>query len=83
MEPGKRQAEIHFTKEGVRPQVEVVVPQGTLSKDLVRIHEIIDNDLIPRLTGCGGCYSGLDLIVRNRLDQVIRVDLESGQIIGR
>jgi len=59
--------------------IEVVVPQGTKSADLAKVLSVV---LVPGVVGklprtCNTCTSGDHLLIREQLDAVINVDLES------
>ena len=77
-----RIAEIGYSKDLGR--LEVVVPTGTRFKDLSKIFErLAADDLVARLPrGCQQCTSGDHLNIRERLENVIRVDLDRNVIIG-
>jgi hypothetical protein len=82
----KRQAaslDISLTKVGPsgRPQAEVLVAPSTPVDQiagLVRKHVTRNTDLLRKvgLRACGACLSGLDIWIRHRFDEVIRVDLK-------
>jgi hypothetical protein len=68
-----RVAEVSYSKDSRR--LEVFVPQGTKRADLVKVLAV--GDLLSRLPrGCPACISGDHLIIRERFDPVIRVDLD-------
>lgn len=83
MEDLKRLAEVHYSTEGPVPVVELVVPHGTRLLDLLKAQETISRELLPGLTprGCQACISGSSLIIRERFENVIRINLEDGQLI--
>jgi hypothetical protein len=73
-------AEVGYGKDGVVPRIEVVLPHGTKLKDLARFKF---QDFVARLPrGCQACLSGEPLIIRERLEHVVRIDLETGKVIG-
>lgn len=80
----KKTAEVQYTQEGPRPVVEMIVPHGTLLRDALKGQELLSRELFPKLTprGCLPCISGVHFIIRERLERVIQVDLEAGQIVG-
>jgi len=71
-------AQIHYHKNERR--LEVVVPRGTLPNATARLNETLTKDLIPKLTGHQGCFSGLDFIIREELADIVQIDLETGKI---
>jgi hypothetical protein len=76
-----RTAEIQYSPDYSR--IELVVPQGTKVSQLTPILEALGRGKfggLPR--GCPNCTSGDHLTIRERLEHVIRVDLETGSIIG-
>ena len=79
----KRIAELHYSKERPIPVAELVVPHGTRLLDLLKVQDLISREVLPQISprGCQACLSGCDLIIRERLENVIRVDLDAGQII--
>lgn len=78
-----KHAEIHYTKEGPAPRVELVVPYGTTVSSTFRVLEVIEKEVISKITprGCQPCYSGVHFNIRERLENVLTVDLESGKIM--
>jgi hypothetical protein len=81
--PQKHTAEVQISREGAMPVVEVSVPHGTRLVDLVKLNDLISREINPKVSprGCGPCLSGLDFRIRERFEEVIRVDLEAMQII--
>ncbi len=76
-----RVAELHYSKEERR--FELVVPRGTKFSELGKIIDLMSRDIVGKLPrGCTPCTSGDHFAIRERLEQVIRVDLEHGKIIG-
>jgi hypothetical protein len=74
-------AEIGYSKE--TNQFELVVPHGTKTAEL---HSIISSlqtkNLVARLPrGCNTCLSGSQWNIRERLQEVINVDLNTFQVI--
>ena len=67
-----RVVEVGYSKD--RRNLEVVVPAGTRTADLPRL---FGPDFLARLPrGCEACISGDHLLIRERLENVIRVDLD-------
>jgi hypothetical protein len=75
-------AEVGYSKD--QKQIEVVVPHGTKSADLSKvIGTLVSKGIVGRLPrGCTTCTSGDHLLIRERLENVIRVDLEKGTVVG-
>jgi len=80
---GNRVAQIQYTTSGMAPLVELTIPHGTRMKDLFKVQELISRDIISKISprGCEACTSGVHLVIREELENVIRVDLDSAQII--
>jgi hypothetical protein len=81
----QRLAEIHYTVQGSIPRVEITLPPGTPLQELSKVFEIFSKDLKGKLSprGCDTCHSGCHFFVRERLEEVVRVDLDQGRIIPR
>lgn len=78
------QAEIFLRQsKGQRPKVEIQVPQGTSLEISRKLESLVYEKLITRLGlgACPNCRSGLDVLVKERFDDVIRVDLDSFRIV--
>jgi hypothetical protein len=74
-------ATIHFSKVGGTPTLDVIVPQGTLPNATARLNEYLTRELIPRVTGHPGCYSGVDFRLREaEVENTFRVNLETGKV---
>ncbi|HEX3151561.1 MAG TPA: hypothetical protein VHR66_26025 [Gemmataceae bacterium] len=74
--------EIQYAMEGTRPVVELVVPHGTKLLDLAKATDSISKQLLPKIgpRGCQACISGVHFTIRERLENVVQVDLETGKI---
>jgi hypothetical protein len=83
MNEPKLLAEVQYTTEGPRPIVELIVPHGTRLLDVLKAQETISRELLPKLTprGCQACISGSSLIIRERLENVVQINLEDGKFI--
>ena len=79
----KQFAEVHFSKEGLFPIVEVTLPYKMRLIDTLKLQDLLSRELIPGISprGCLPCISGAHLIIRERFENVIRVDLEAMQIV--
>lgn len=75
-------AEFGYSKDMKR--IEVVVPHGTKHGDLSKVMAVLfSKDVLSRLPrGCSTCTSGDHLLIRERLDSVIRVDLNKGVVVA-
>jgi hypothetical protein len=78
-----RVGELHFSKEGPMPVAELIVPHGTKLNDLLKVQELISREVLPEISprGCLPCISGCHLIIRERLENVLQVDLDAVRII--
>ena len=75
-------AELSYDANGPQPIMELAVPHGTPVRSILKSMELItelNRKLSPR--GCEACLSGTHLIIRERFEEVIRVDLEKGAFI--
>ncbi|HEY6202467.1 MAG TPA: hypothetical protein VI056_05440 [Candidatus Limnocylindria bacterium] len=82
MEPTKRMAELGYSEKYAK--IELVIPHGTKTAEFGKISGKLLGDFIARLPrGCQACLSGESLIVRERLEHVLQIDLERMEIIGR
>ncbi len=77
-----RVAEVGYSKDLNR--IEVVVPHGTKTANLGEVLGVLfSKDIVARLPrGCSACTSGDHLLIRERLEEVIRVDLDKKAVIG-
>ena len=78
----ERIADLGYSKDLGR--IEAVVPHGTRVSELAKIVDILfSKDIAAHLPrGCQACTSGDHLIIRERLENVLRVDLNKKTIIG-
>lgn len=79
-----REAQVFFHQQkGARPIVELQVPAGT-SLDVTRkLEDLVYEKIAPeilRMGPCPNCRSGLDLFVKERFENVVRVDLNTYNI---
>jgi hypothetical protein len=71
--------------KGARPLVEVQVPADTTLDVSRKLEDLVYTKVAPellRLGPCPNCRSGLDLIVKERFEDVLRVNLETFQVRG-
>jgi hypothetical protein len=75
-------AELSYSKH--TNQLELVVPHGTKTADLHNIVTSLNKGgfvaKLPR--GCNTCLSGAQFNIRERLQEVINVDLETFKAVG-
>jgi len=77
----QRVAELHYSEDYNR--IELVVPHGTKTAQLGKLLEVVSREALARLPrGCTQCTSGDHLLIRERLEHVIRVDLDKGTVLG-
>ncbi len=81
MEARQRLAELGYSEK--YGKLELVLPYGTKSADFAKISDRLFSDLVGRLPrGCQACLSGESLFVRERLEHVLQIDLESMEIVA-
>jgi hypothetical protein len=76
-------AELSYTKTAPKMgTIELLVPHGTKLKEIAKLRELVFNDLIAKLPrACGNCHSGDNFVIRERLDPVIRVDIQTLRVV--
>jgi hypothetical protein len=79
----ERIADFGYSKDLGR--IEAIVPHGTRTAELSSILDVLfSKDIAAHLPrGCQACTSGDHLIIRERLENVLRVDLDKKAIVGR
>jgi len=78
---GARLAEVGYSEKYRR--LELSVPYGTKAAELAKLSDRLFVDVLTRLPrGCQPCLSGEDLFIRERLEHVLQVDLDSMEIVG-
>jgi hypothetical protein len=75
-------AEIQYSVLEKGPVVHLTVPKGTKLTQLDKVTNMLSRELIPKLVprGCQACLSGADYFIRERLENVLHVDLATGKI---
>lgn len=73
-------AEIRVSKIGRQPTVTIGVPDGLKMKDITRLLEVVSEEILPDLTGCQPCNSGVPIFIET-FDDVVRIDLQKFQRI--
>jgi hypothetical protein len=82
MERMQHLAELGYSEK--YEKIEVLVPHGTKSVELAKFSDRLFGDLIGRLPrGCQACLSGESLFIRERLEHVLQIDLESMEVVGQ
>jgi hypothetical protein len=81
MEPGgERVAQLSYNGKG---QLELAIPYGMKTAELAKLREALFTDLIGRLPrGCPACLSGDNLVIRERFEHVVQIDLDRMDVIG-
>jgi hypothetical protein len=82
MENYQRLAELGYSEK--YGKVELVLPHGTKTADFARLSDRLFVDIFSKLPrGCQACLSGESFLVRERLENVLQVDLEKMEIVGQ
>jgi hypothetical protein len=71
------QAKIEAGVQNGVPTVQVTVPHGTKFAQVAAMHEAISRNAISKISprGCAQCTSGVHILIREELENVILVDL--------
>ena len=81
----ENQAEVLIhQRKGTRPIVELQVPAGTTLDVSRKLESMVYEKIAPEILGlgaCPNCRSGLDLFIKERFENVMRIDLESFEIM--
>ena len=76
-----RELEIGYDKDS--REIQVLVPYGVKLAELTKVIDFMARDIFSKLPrGCTACTSGDHLVIRQRLENVIRVDLDQ-QVVMR
>lgn len=85
MKSSVNQAEVFIHKDkSARPIVEIQVPAGTTLEVSHKLESLVYEQIAPemlRLGPCPNCRSGLDIFIKERFDDVMRVDLDTFEIM--
>jgi hypothetical protein len=81
MKDASRVAEVQYSPEYER--LEITLPRGAKFTDVPRFGEdLLSERLLERLgVACPNCQTGIPLIIRERFENVLRVDLDSKEVI--
>ncbi len=80
MEKAPHVAELQYSQEYGR--LELVLPHGTKISQLAKLREDLFTNLVGRLPrGCGACISGESFLIRERLENVLRIDLDTMRVL--
>ncbi|MEC5147593.1 hypothetical protein [Chitinophaga sp. 212800010-3] len=71
-----RTAEVHVGENG---HVDLAVPKGTKLEDLSKLQTMVIRQINPR--GCQACLSGVHFNIREKLEEVINVDLDKMAVV--
>ena len=71
-----RTAEVHYGDNG---HVDLAVPKGTKLEELTKLQSMVLRQINPR--GCQACLSGVHFNIREKLEEVINVDLDKMAVI--
>ncbi len=78
-----RVAELQYGKRGDQTVLELAVPKGTKLAEALKLKETLADHIARLPRGCGPCLSGEPFLIRERLEHVIRVDLDTLRVIGQ
>jgi hypothetical protein len=78
----ERTAELGYSER--YGKLELVLPYGTKSAEFAKLSERFFSEFVAQLPrGCQACLSGESLLIRERLENVLQIDLDSMQIVGK
>ena len=68
--------EVYLREDKTHNSLEIVIPKGISHKDLTKVSL---GDLLSKFrpSGCGACLSGQDLIIRERFERVLPIDINA------
>lgn len=81
-----KHAEIFLRRdeETARPTVEINVPSGTTLEESRKLENLIYEQLAPEILGigpCANCRSGVDILIKEKFEDIIRINLESFEVL--
>jgi hypothetical protein len=76
-----RVAELQYSPEYAR--LELTLPYGTKAAEFAKLRDrLFMEDIIGKLPrGCPNCLSGEPFLIRERFEHVVRVDLDSMEVL--
>ena len=75
-----REVEIGYDRES--REIQVLLPNGVKLAELAKVIDFMASDVFAKLPrGCTNCTSGDHLVIRERLENVIKVDLDQRVIM--
>jgi hypothetical protein len=75
-----REVEIGYDRES--REIQVLLPNGVKLAELAKVIDFMARDVFAKLPrGCTNCTSGDHLVIRERLENVIKVDLDQRVIM--
>ena len=76
-----RTAEVAYSKE---LGLELTVPHGTRLEEVAKLREALFTELVGRLPrGCSACLSGESLVIKERFEHVLFVNLDSMEVLAQ
>ena len=74
--------EVHVREDKTHNTLEILIPKGISHKELSKVSL---GDLIAKFrpSGCGPCLSGQDLIIRERFEKVLPIDIAEISLAAR
>lgn len=78
-----RIAEVQYSPE--QDKLEVSLPHGVKFTDIAEISKgVLNEDVLKKLrVACAGCQSGTPIVIRERFENVVLVDLNSMEVVER
>jgi hypothetical protein len=75
-----REVAVGYSKD--RREIQITVPHGTKLADLAKVIDFMARDVFAKLPrGCTNCTSGDHFIIKEELENIVRVDLDQRVVI--